>query len=42
LAGVILGTVRERSGSTAASALVHVVYNSTLFAGYLALQSIQR
>ncbi len=42
LAGLILGTVRERSGSTAASALVHVVYNSTLFAGYLLLQAIQR
>ena len=39
LAGVMLGVVRVRSGSTAASALVHVVYNSTLFSGYLLLRS---
>jgi membrane protease YdiL (CAAX protease family) len=35
IAGVVFGFVRVRTGSTAASALVHVGYNSTLFAVYL-------
>lgn len=35
LAGVVFGYVRLRTGSTAASALVHATYNLTFFAGYL-------
>jgi len=40
LAGVVMGFVRNRTGSTAAAALVHVGYNSTLFAGFLLQRSI--
>jgi uncharacterized protein len=35
LAGVVFGIVREATGSTGASAMVHIGYNSTLFAGFL-------
>lgn len=35
IAGVIMGWVRHRTRSTAASALVHIGYNATLFAGFL-------
>ena len=35
-AGAVFGSVRQRTGSTAASALVHMGYNLTLFVAYLA------
>jgi membrane protease YdiL (CAAX protease family) len=35
LAGIVFGIARERSGSTAASAMLHVGYNGTLFGVYL-------
>lgn len=40
VAGVVMGYARERTGSTAASALIHVGYNSTLFAGFLLQHSL--
>jgi membrane protease YdiL (CAAX protease family) len=40
LAGIVMGIVRQRTGSTAAAALVHVGYNSTLFAGFLLQRSL--
>ncbi len=40
IAGLILGYVRYRTGSTVASALVHVGYNSTFFVGFLITRSI--
>lgn len=40
LAGVIMGFARHLTGSTAASALIHVGYNSTLFAGFLLQRSV--
>lgn len=39
LAGIVMGYVRYRSDSTTASALVHVGYNATLFAGFLLQRS---
>jgi len=39
IAGVVMGYVRNRTGSTAASALVHVAYNSTLFVGFILQRS---
>ncbi len=36
LAGVLFGYTRCKTGSTAAAALVHIGYNATLFAAYLA------
>jgi membrane protease YdiL (CAAX protease family) len=38
LAGVVFGIVRIKTGSTAAAAVVHIGYNATLFAIYLAQQ----
>ncbi len=35
LAGVVFGFARVRTGSTAAAAIVHIGYNSTLFAFFL-------
>lgn len=40
IAGLVLGYVRHRSGSTAASTLVHVGYNATLFVAFLIQRSI--
>jgi membrane protease YdiL (CAAX protease family) len=40
LAGIVFGFVRIKTGSTAASAVVHVGYNATLFAIYLAQQNL--
>jgi membrane protease YdiL (CAAX protease family) len=40
IAGLVLGYVRYRTGSTAASALVHVGYNATLFVGFLITRSV--
>lgn len=39
LAGVVFGWVRVKTGSTTASALVHIGYNSTLAAFYLVQQA---
>jgi len=36
LVGSTLGIVRYRTGSTLASALLHILYNATIFTGYLA------
>jgi len=40
LAGLVMGYVRHRAGSTAAAALVHIGYNATLFAGSLLQRSV--
>jgi membrane protease YdiL (CAAX protease family) len=39
IAGLVMGFVRHQAGSTAAAALVHIGYNSTLFAGFLLQRS---
>jgi len=39
IAGLVMGFVRYRSGSTTAAGLVHVGYNATLFAGFLLQRS---
>jgi membrane protease YdiL (CAAX protease family) len=41
IAGVVMGYVRNRTGSTAASALVHIGYNSTLFVGFILQRFLQ-
>jgi uncharacterized protein len=40
IAGVVMGYVRHRTGSTAAAALVHIGYNSTLFAVFLLQRAV--
>jgi uncharacterized protein len=40
IAGMAMGYVRYRAGSTAASTLLHIGYNSTLFAGFLLVRSV--
>jgi len=40
LAGLVLGFVRYRTGSTVASSLVHIGYNATFFVGFLMTRSI--
>jgi hypothetical protein len=35
IAGLVMGYVRNHTGSTVASALLHVAYNSTLFVGFI-------
>lgn len=39
MAGMLMGYVRYRTGSTAAAALIHVGYNSTLFAFFILQRS---
>ena len=41
LAGVVFGIARIKTGSTAASAMLHIGYNATLFAGFLVQRSVQ-
>ena len=41
LAGVVFGIARVKTGSTAASAMLHIGYNATLFAGFLVQRSVQ-
>jgi uncharacterized protein len=40
LAGAVFGYVRHKTGSTAASTLVHTGYNATFFVGYLVQKSL--
>jgi uncharacterized protein len=40
IAGMVMGYARYRTGSTAASTLLHVGYNATLFAGFLLVRSV--
>jgi membrane protease YdiL (CAAX protease family) len=40
LAGAVFGFVRYKTGSTAASTLVHAGYNATFFVGYLIQKSL--
>jgi len=42
LAGVVMGYARHLTGSTVASVLIHVGYNSTLFAGFLLQNPVAR
>jgi uncharacterized protein len=40
LTAVVLGYTRVKTGSTAAAALVHIGYNATFFAGFLAQKAL--